>query len=214
MVRAIDGVPTEGIDAALVRGGRIEGVISSAATGAPLANASVCLFEASKTAPERCTYSDEVGGYAFQGLADGTYQVGFSLSPAELVSEVSSVEEDGFQAQYYADAPTRAAARGIPLVAPTIVSGVDASLVPVTAALPAPPAPAISAPATPAAPFIAEPQPKRTGCKKGYARKKVKGKPRCVKVVKKKAKKRKKKSSHQKRHHRRPAQKHRPAGTR
>jgi len=170
------------INAALAKGAQIAGLLTASAGGGRLADIAVCLFAATATGPERCTYSSEDGSYRFQGLPSGSYQVGFSLSPGELGSETVAGEEDGFQTQYYAGVATRAAAQVLSLAAPGSISGVDASLAAVSVPPPPLPAPIVLAPISEAAAFVAEPPLKR-GCKKGWRKKKVKGKARCVKAT-------------------------------
>jgi hypothetical protein len=172
-----------GIDAALEVGAAIEGHVSEAGGGS-LAGIAVCLFEATVGAAERCTYSDEGGGYAFVGLPGGSYEVGFSLEPGEIGGEGASGEGDDFESQYFDRAPSRGQAASISALPPATVSGVDADL----SRPPAPPAPApplaVSTPILAAAAFVPEPAPPAKRCKKGFHKRKVKGKTRCVKVRK------------------------------
>jgi len=176
---------TREIDGTLAKGGEIAGVLSASVGGARLADIAVCLFAASAPGPERCTYSGEDGSYRFQGLPSGSYQVGFSLSLAELGAEAAGGEEDGFQAQYYAGVATRDAAKALALVAPATIAGIDASLIAPLGPAPPQPAPIVATPIVAAAPFVAEPQPKAS-CKKGQKKKKAKGEVRCVKAKKQK----------------------------
>jgi hypothetical protein len=156
---------TREIDATLAKGAQIAGVLTASVGGARLADIAVCLFAASAPGPERCTYSAEDGSYRFQGLPSGSYQVGFSLSPAELGAEAAGGEEDDFQSQYYAGVATRGAAKALALVAPATLAGVDAFLSAPPGLVPPQPAPIVTTPIVAAAPFVAEPQP-RVGCKK------------------------------------------------
>jgi hypothetical protein len=183
------GATTAGVDASLAEGARIEGVVMAATGGARLAGISVCLFVTTAPEPRRCSFSDEVGAYSFEGLPNGSYQVGFSLTPAEIGAERLQGEDDGFESQYYDGVGSRAAATTISVLAPEAIEGVDAALLtPVAPPLSAPTA-VVAAPATPAPPTILEPKPKKKGCPKGYRHKKVKGKVRCVKPGKRKTKK-------------------------
>jgi hypothetical protein len=175
---------TAGIDTALGRGAQIEGLVTAAAGGGPLGGISVCLFSAAAPTAERCTESGEGGSYSFRGLADGSYQVGFSLEAKEVSPAGSIADADGFESQYYDRVAARAQAATIPLFAPETLDGVDAALA-VSARPPSPAAgPIIGAPTAVATPRIAEPKPKRAGCKKPRRKKKVKGKVRCLKPVK------------------------------
>lgn len=147
----------------------------------------MCLFSASGSTAERCTESAAGGAYSFQGLPDGSYQVGFALAPEEIGSGEPTAEGSGFQPQYYNDVATRSAAESILVIAPEITGGIDAALtVPATPA-PPPLTPFVPSPVAAAPLAAAEPKQKEAGCKKGYRRKKVKRKTRCVKTEKKKA---------------------------
>jgi hypothetical protein len=169
------GTTSTGIDATLEKGAEIEGFVSEAGGGS-LPGIDVCLFGAGAASPERCTYSETGGSYSFAGLPGGSYEVGFSL------------EGDGFASQYFDGVSSRTEAAQIIATAPSVNSGVNAALSrPPVPPAPLPP-PAVSAPILAAAAFVPEPAaPKR--CKRGYRKKKVKGKTRCVKAHKAKAKK-------------------------
>jgi hypothetical protein len=67
-----DGSTVSGIDIALDAGGRIEGRVTDASTGAPLLDASVSVYDATG-ALERTALVDAVGDYAAHGLASGTH---------------------------------------------------------------------------------------------------------------------------------------------
>jgi len=158
---------SEGIDATLARGATIKGTLTEAG-GPTLPGIAVCLFEATTTTPQRCTYTDQDGTYAFPGLPSGTYEVGFSP------------EGGAFEPRYYQGAATLAQASPIAAGAPSIISGIDAALTRTPAPPPPPAPPAVSNPIFAAAAFIAEPKPPKR-CKQGYREKQVKGKSRCVK---------------------------------
>lgn len=195
------GKPTMGVDAALAKGAGIQGVVTAAAGGRRLPDITVCLFSVARPSPLRCTYSDEVGSYSFTGLTDGSYQVGFSPGAAELGGEGVVGEGDGFEPQYYDQVQDRAMARTISVLAPTLVEGVDAALVAPPEPTASPPPPAAAASIVDSAQRITEPMPRKVVCRKGYRKKKVKGKTRCVKTPERKAlhhhrRKRKRKHRH------------------
>lgn len=182
------GATTLGIDAALAKGARIRGVVTAAAGGGRLADIPVCLFTTTTaTGPQRCAYSDEAGEYSFGGLSAGSYQVGFSLTSAELGGLAGS-GEDGYETQYYNRVGTRAEAATLTLLTGESTQGVDAALSLSPVAAPPAVAALVAPPIVVAPPTIAEPKPKKRkkGCVKPRHRKKVKGKARCVKAVKKK----------------------------
>jgi hypothetical protein len=178
------GETITGIDASLARGGKIKGTVTTAAGGARLADIPVCLFATSSPKPQRCTYSDEAGEYSFAGLQDGPYQVGFSLTNAEIDGEVPAGEGDGFESQYYDGVGARAQATTISLLSPEVIGNVNATLFTPPVAAPPALAPFVFGPIVAAAPTIVEPKPRAVGCKKPKRKKKVKGKVRCVKPAK------------------------------
>jgi Carboxypeptidase regulatory-like domain len=190
------GVTTAGVDAALAKGARVEGAVTSAADGAPLGGVVVCLFAPAAASAQRCVETDAGGAYAFQGLPGGSYQVGFGLGTAEISGTGTTAEVGGYAPQFFAAASTRAAATTISLLTAQTVAGVNAALAPPPPA-PAPAAvAAVSTPIVAPASTIAEPKPKpsKVTCKKGYRKKKVKGTARCVKTAKSKPRRHKKKS--------------------
>lgn len=182
------GSTTEGVDASLVVGAQIRGVVSAATTGVRLDGIPACLFAAADPVPQRCTFSNSAGEYAFEGLPSGSYQVGFSLEPGELGGE-SAGSEDGFASQYYDLVGRRAEAAVISLIAPQVIGGVDAVLSPLQAPLAPAPVSPVAAPTVPAPAVIAAPTAKTAACKKPKRRQKVKGKVRCVKPTPHKQKK-------------------------
>jgi hypothetical protein len=202
------GVTTTGVDATLAKGATIEGVVTTAASGSPLGDVVICLFAPAAATAQRCTETDGGGAYIFQGLPGGSYQVGFGLGTAEISGTGATAEVAGYVPQFFAGASTRGAATTISLLTAQTVAGVDAALAPPPPA-PAPAAvAAVSAPIVAAVPAIAEPKakpkPSKASCKKGYRKKKVKGKARCVRTAKPKPKKPKKKSVASKKKSQRP----------
>jgi hypothetical protein len=179
------GATETGVDAELARGAAIEGEVSAAGSGTRLGGIPVCLFVATAVRPQSCTFSDGAGGYSFLGLQPGNYQVGFSLTAAESGVEASpGAAEDGYLSQYWRGVGSRSEATNISLLPGMTAAGISAPLQ-------VPPAPASALPVAPVAspivaapPVIAEPAPKKkkASCKRGYKKKKVKGKARCVKV--------------------------------
>lgn len=174
---------TSGIDAGLHLGARFEGTVSDAASGAGLPGIAVCAFRAGAAKPERCAITGAAGGYALPGVSSGSYEVVFSPEFNEFATgEFVLPEEDGYKTQYYSAAPTRAEAKTLSLVAPGLASGIDASLVS-TAEVPVPSVPPQLQPVV--APLVTlpagAPKAKSKKCKRGFEKRKVKGKARCVK---------------------------------
>jgi hypothetical protein len=174
------GHTTVGVDAVLGLGAQIRGIVTAAAGGGRLADVPVCLFAATAPEPQRCTYSEEAGGYSFVGLPGGSYQVGFSLVAGEIGGGSLAGEDDGFESQYYDGVGTRGEAATITLIPAAVVGGVDASLVTPQSPGPLAPAPPVASPTVAAPPTLAVPGPRKAGCGKGHRRKKVEGEVRCV----------------------------------
>lgn len=184
-ISVMAGATVLGLDAELERGGSISGTVNAAPGGAHLAGISVCLFAVTAQRPQQCRFSDDAGEYSFTGLASGSFKVGFSLSSTELAGEGGATEEDVFLSQYYAGGATLAGATQISVSAPASVNGVDASLL--TPQVP-PPAPPVALPNQVVPPPVPISEPvakKKSMCRWGYRKRKVKGKTRCVKVRKK-----------------------------
>lgn len=152
-----------GIDAELETGGRIEGTVRLAATGEPVAGAKVCASEAAGLAG-----GDECGTSA----ADGTYSIEH-LPPTAYKVEFWPVGD--LLTQFWNRKPGWNAADEVLVGWEETVAGIDAYL-----ELPPLVSPPIFPPplATPLPPrVVKKPLPK---CKKGFHRKLVKGKRRCV----------------------------------
>jgi hypothetical protein len=182
------GAVRAGIDASLAEGAKVLGTVRAAAGGSALAEIPVCLFAGSAITPTQCTYSEGSGAYSLVGIPGGSYQVGFSLGSAEIGGEEVSSEDDGYLTQYYPLVPNRSEGQVLMLGTGQVATGVDGSLLAPPPPAPAPPAPVVTNSIVAAPLTIAEPKPKTTGCKKGYKKKRVKGKVRCVKVSKGKSK--------------------------
>jgi len=175
------GNTVTGIDEPLDLGGRIEGTVTAAASGAGLEGLTICLFGTAAAEAQRCTASLAGGQYSFPGLTSGEYTVGFDLGDPEIAgADPSGATVGGFLPQFYVGASTKGGAQTISLLAPSVVDGVDAVLS-VPAIPPAPPAPPpITAPLVAAPPAVPLP-PTKKRCKRGFHKKKVKGMMRCVK---------------------------------
>ena len=110
------GAVTSTINARLVTGGGITGVVTNSAS-APQAGIDVELFDSSGTqlATTATAYD---GSYSFMGLAAGSYKVGFNLSG-----------DGSFLSQYYNGASSLTSATGVSVPATGVVSGINAKLV-------------------------------------------------------------------------------------
>jgi hypothetical protein len=170
------GATTTNIDAFLVEGASIGGVIANATNGLPAAGISACLFGTAEAAPQRCVFSGESGEYAFQGLPDGSYQVGFSL---ETVGETFQ-GDDGLASQFYNGAATRSAAATISVLAPVAIEGINAILVASGGPSSLAPNSMPSAAAVVETPLAVEPSTRKRACRPPKHKRRVKGSIRCV----------------------------------
>jgi hypothetical protein len=116
LVAVGEGSTTPGIDAALVEGGRIEGVVTSAASGLALEGASVCAFPIDPELGLRCEGTNAQGHYEIVGLSSESYVVGF-FGP-----------EGEYRTQYYDGASSEGGAQRLKIEAGTTRTGIDAAL--------------------------------------------------------------------------------------
>jgi hypothetical protein len=182
-----------GIDAALQAGGQISGTVRAAATGAPLAGVEVCVTEAGQPWAGSCLKTPASGRYLFYGASSGAYKVVFSPEPSEIEdSEFWNFPADAYPTQWWSGQSTFATATPILVTAPATVEGIDGSLGPGPAAIPAP------APASPPATAPVTPKVKPVKCRKGLRKKTAKGRTRCVKVQRHKPRR------HHRKHHAKP----------
>lgn len=170
------GTVVTGIGAMLSPGAQILGTVIEAGTGTPLGGIEVCLWRpngpASPEYVQNCTRTDGSGNYAIRSLPADTYDVVFSR-------EGSAWTEDSFGEQWWKGVDSAAQAIPLTVAPPATISGIDAQLVdnaPVYPNLDNPGAGGNGtvAPSPPAARKASR------KCKKGFHRKLVKGKKRCV----------------------------------
>lgn len=193
--------PLSGVDAALGPGGQITGTVRLASTGGPLGGVLVCATMASSSTPLACLRTPSSGAYRFTRVWPGSFKVVFSPEPKELfdpehLGEAEAMEReeaaaghgsDSYPTQWWGGQSNFAAAASIGITPPAIVNNIDAALV----------APATPSPVTPVTtPAVKKPMLK---CKRGFLKRKVHGKQRCVKRHKAKPKPRHKrhKAKHQ-----------------
>lgn len=123
-VAVSSGSSVSGIDAAMHKGGRIEGSVTAASNHHPVSGVQVCAFaegEGSEEGPENCSFTDSHGEYGVDGLNAGTYEVSFypgmySFEPTNLLS------------QYYDGSSTLGGADPVSVTAGSTTSGIDAEL--------------------------------------------------------------------------------------
>jgi len=171
------GPAVEGIDATLQPGAQILGTVTDAAGAAPGERIEVCLYDTLR-APEvgfrePCVLTDSAGHYAIRSLRQGIYDVVFShdqpLAPNDLFFE-----------QWYDGVPTLAQATPIAIAPPEARSGVDARLTHYPVDPPRGPDP-VKVSLLP----ILNAKPKPLHCRKGFQKRRVKGKARCVRKQRK-----------------------------
>jgi hypothetical protein len=173
------GSVAEGIDAVLKPAAEIRGQVTAAADGRPLSHILVCIappssfFETESFWDEsRCSRTNVSGDYSIKNLATGQYKVLFSLELREYLHYFPPVEPevDGYPTRYWNEENSLAEAAVLTLLAPTVVTGIDARLGP----FPNPPTSTSSAPPAPAPRIL------RRHCKAGRHLRKVRGRRRCV----------------------------------
>ncbi len=114
-------------DAELSPGAEIAGMVSDAATGAPIGNGEVCALRASaKGSLEEvsCATTEASGEYTIRGVPTGSYKLGF-FAP-------------GFEVGYYNGKTSEAEAELVSVIAPELTQGVDDALKPGGPPTPAP----------------------------------------------------------------------------
>lgn len=165
--------PVTDIDAVLQPGSQVLGRVTEAGTGAALKDVEVCVYDAMLAPPLEyagpCDHTDASGNYAIRSLPASTYKVVFSPEP-----KPEFILDDTFFEQWWKGAASVDEATPIALTPPQAATGVDAQLVnmierpkpePIQVTFfPRPPGP--------------KPPPKK--CRRGFHKKKVKGKVRCV----------------------------------
>ena len=165
---------TDEIDAVMKPGAQISGNVSEVGTGAALAGIEVCALDPADDPRarefEKCAFTDGAGNYTIRSLRSGTFVVVFSRKRAFF-------DSDGYFEQFYDGVSSEAEATRITIGPPDTRTGVDARLVTyIERPKPQPIVVSIFPTPRPALPLH---------CKKGFHKKWVKGKRRCVRVHKK-----------------------------
>lgn len=158
---------TAGIDAELARGAEIIGTVSDVRTGAPAFDVMVCAIEPGPYGYQACDWTDSAGGYAIRSLPASTYLVAFQLEylPSGLWAD-----------QWWQGAATAAEADPIAIAPPETRTGIDGQ---VTSPYWPQDLAAGGGTVNPPPLLLSHPKPK-SKCKKGFHRKLIKGKRRCV----------------------------------
>lgn len=173
---------TGGIDAQLAPGAQILGHVIDVRNDGPAFDVMVCAFAQKPGEHEECDWSDAAGNYALRGLPGATYFVAF---------EPENYPSGMFAQQWWQGVSFPAEATPIAIAPPETRAGIDGQ---VEAPYWSPPNTNEQLLAPPLALLPTEKKPPRK-CKKGFRRKLVKGKRRCV---------RKRRHQRHRRAHRRP----------
>jgi hypothetical protein len=192
----------------------VQGFVTAAFDGHPLAGILVCVAQALRFAEEafrqslagfesaKCTRTNSAGAYSVGRLRGGRYKVLFSVELQEFIHLIPPLkpEVDGYPTRYWNEAESWSSADVLTLTAPTVATGIDARLGPL------PPESQTSSeltatslsPATvspPTATVVSKPK-----CGRGKRAKLLKGHYRCVVVRHHKRKHRQRSRSHRPRH--------------
>jgi hypothetical protein len=165
---------TTGIDAELAKGAQILGYVTQANTGLPMPEVFVCAERQSPGEYQQCDLTEADGSYALIGLPAGTYFVAFGREYIPIGPAA---------AQWWQGVANFDEATPIVISPPETRTDIDGQIdrpiwesPPETAPAPTTPAPVLFNGGVPPMPRGLRP-PK---CKKGFHRKLVKGKKRCV----------------------------------
>lgn len=172
-VAVSEGNATTGINAALQPGATITGTVTDAVAGTALEGVSVCAWGATGN---YCDGTDAAGHYTIQTVPSGPYKVEFDPEKFYIKYNKAEPEKEhwkrseyplmNYLRQYYNDKFSFEAAEAITATGGATTSGIDARM---TKEVQPPP-----------------PAPKAVKCKKGFKKKKVHGKVKCVKIKHKK----------------------------
>jgi hypothetical protein len=168
--------PIPFIDAVMQRGIQISGTVTEAGGSGLTWESRVCAHNAATEAVIQCDFPEKDGTYSIAGLPFGAYVVSFAIDVEEEPGLI--LHPDGFVRQYYNAKPTFAAADRLTAAGPAEFTGIDAQLVRGPEVFPNKPPPPV------VVTLIERPAPKPLHCKRGFRKKFVRGKQRCVKVHK------------------------------
>jgi Carboxypeptidase regulatory-like domain len=169
-----------GINANLTHGGSIGGTVTAESSGAPLQEILICAFPIDGDGFTICEFSNGTGHYTISHLASGHYAVAFA--PGNVVEFESEYVE-----QFYSGKSSFESSTKVLVTAPGGVTGINAALAhkPVQETTTKPSGgTAVGVSTGSSQPMSTVPAPKPLVCKKGFKKKKVMGKAKCVKAHK------------------------------
>jgi hypothetical protein len=172
------GAITTGIDAAMREGIRFTGRVTEAGTGTPVEWIRVCALGATGGQIRGCAPSELDGVYSIAGLPLGSYVLAFAVDEKE---DGLVLHPDGYVRQYYDHKISFAAANLLGSPVPTVFTGIDAELTLGPEIWPEEIAPPPPNPPTATSRPVRPSHPRKRTCRRGFHKKKVKGKVRCVK---------------------------------
>jgi hypothetical protein len=117
-VNVASGQRVSGIDAELSKGGEVEGHVTRALGGAPLAGIEVCAWGVNSEAMA-CAETDSGGAYLITGLPIGSFKVGFRAAPGSGLNYLT---------QYYENETSFEAAAPIAVKAEEKQEGINAAM--------------------------------------------------------------------------------------
>jgi hypothetical protein len=182
-----EGESKTGISAALEREGRISGFVTDATTGEPVSGVNVCALTEdgelvwNLTPGIGCAYTEN-GAYTILHMPAGTFEVEFSPLEEDIL--------DGYLTQYWDHVGQLPEAAPVPVEPGAITPDIDAALQPEGGPKPPEVPPTTSQPpplltfptmASPSGQTGGQHKPRRR-CRRGFRRKLVHGKRRCVRV--------------------------------
>lgn len=157
-----------GVDADLLPSARVEGTVRRADDQQPLPGVEICAWSTEQEEELRCAFAEPDGSYAIQGLYSGEYVVEFWPFSAK------------WTAQFWDHAARWDEAEPLWLTAGTTTTGIDADIAPEPLPLLLTPNPLVRSAAQSSSP----PKPTPRRCRKGFQKKRVNGKVRCVRKAK------------------------------
>lgn len=173
------GAITPNVDAAMQEGVQITGQITEAGSGEPIRWIVACALNPITEAQVGCSSSEpnEEDRYSIAGLPLGSYVVGFSVDHEE---EGMVLHPDEYVRQYYNGKPAFAEASLVGGPA-GVYPGIDAQLTKGPEVFPEKHPPSSIAPPPPNVTVIVDPRRKPAlRCRKGFVKRRVHGKPKCV----------------------------------